>query len=373
MNIRISSMKWLWMFCVAGALSCARHASAQDTTPQAENPPAQTAPEDCDPVTGCPPAISIVDYNGWKAYRLTDGRSEAVIVPEIGRVMRFSLLNGPNWLWNAAPETQKNKKPGDWKNWGGDKTWPAPQSEWATLVGQAWPPDPAWDGAPHQAEVLTGARLRTTTELSPGSGTRLIREHWFDEATGEFVIAQTVWKQSGTPQTLSIWSVTQIEPPDAVFLPLNPNSDYPDKFHWLRGADMEPTITAPSLTLLKVLPMAVEAGKQKSFKIGVDSPTSAIAAVKNGVAFVQRSGRPEGPYPDGAKAEDGTPKSGFPVELYDSGQSTAHYMELELLSPLRRYIPGTRWTHTVRWKLHQLPGQSIDDAGVQAEIEKVLQ
>jgi len=359
----------LLTLCASTILWPASPSPAQDApTP----PAAQPNPDDCDPVTGCPPAISIVDYKGWKAYRLTDGRSVAVVVPAIGRVMRFGLLNGPNWLWNADPETQKNKKPGEWKNWGGDKTWPAPQSEWATLTGKAWPPDTAWDGSPQSAEVLTGAHLRTTSEVSPGTGTRLIREYYFDDATGEFVIAQTVAKLRGAPQILSIWSVTQIEAPDAVFLPLNPNSDYPEKFHWLRRDDQSAEATALSPTLLKVLPAELETGKQKSFKIGVDSPTATIAAVKDGVAFVQRAARSQDTYPDGIAAEDGTNKSGFPVELYDSGQSTAHYMELELLSPLRRYIPGTRWTQTVRWKLHELAGKDVEDAAVVGEIEKLL-
>lgn len=44
-------------------------------------------------------------YNGLEAYRLSDEKTEAVIVPSLsGRVMRYGAVGGANWLWNAAPE-----------------------------------------------------------------------------------------------------------------------------------------------------------------------------------------------------------------------------------------------------------------------------
>src|SRR4051812_45720093 len=45
--------------------------------------------------------ISRATYRGSEAIRLTDGRTEAIIVPSIGRLMRYGLVGGENWLWNA--------------------------------------------------------------------------------------------------------------------------------------------------------------------------------------------------------------------------------------------------------------------------------
>jgi hypothetical protein len=91
-------------------------------------------------------------YHGAPAYRLSNGKTEAVVVPSLsGRVMRFGTVGGDNWLWNAAPE----KLNGDgYKNYGGDKTFAGPHPVWNTFADNLWPPDPAWDGAAHLAQVL---------------------------------------------------------------------------------------------------------------------------------------------------------------------------------------------------------------------------
>ena len=54
------------------------------------------------------PSFSPVKYLGFAAYRLSDGRSEAVVVPRLGRVMRYAMVGGENLLWNSVPgETKK--------------------------------------------------------------------------------------------------------------------------------------------------------------------------------------------------------------------------------------------------------------------------
>src|SRR5687768_3589892 len=58
---------------------------------------------------GCFAAISEVQYNGFDAWRLCDGKTEAIVVPAIGRVMSFKTETGKNWLWNAV--VPKGKTP----------------------------------------------------------------------------------------------------------------------------------------------------------------------------------------------------------------------------------------------------------------------
>lgn len=325
----------------------------------------------------CAPMISETKFEGRAAYKLTDGKSEAIIVPSLGRVMRYGLVDGANQLW-VSPN--KAWKTGEWRNVGGDKTWPAPQSQWATWQKQGWPPSRAWDSEPHRAEVLSGGRLRTTSGVGEGIGARVVREFWFN-AQGEFVVEQAVEKISGPPVQLSIWSVTQIAPPDAIFFPINPQSPFKNNFHWIARPQQNVAWSNPSPTLLQVRPHT-----QTSYKIGVDAPVTAIAAVKDGVAFVQRAARPDGDYPDGALG------AGFPLELWNN--TNPHYNELEILSPLRTYksnpravrvsqLPsgfvkiepsqiGTRWKHTIRWSLHRLPSSDVNAPDVQSAIEQLF-
>ena len=82
------------------------------------------------------PTVERIDFHGWDGLRLRNGLIEAVCVPEIGgRLMQFRLgrhdflfmnpdLLGKRFTFeeHAGDGTIPN-----WKNYGGDKTWPAPQ------------------------------------------------------------------------------------------------------------------------------------------------------------------------------------------------------------------------------------------------------
>src|SRR4029079_14679683 len=84
------------------------------------------------------------------------------------------------------------------------------------------------------------------------------------------------------------------------------------------------------------------------FKLGANPAQPALAAVKNGLAFVVQAEPQEGQYPEGA---DG---AGFSVEVYHhDAPGAGEYTELELLSPLRRLEAGA--TLITRWNVHALP------------------
>ena len=295
----------------------------------------------------CEAAIMQEKFDGRTAFRLSDTASEAIVVPELGRVMSYGLVGGPNLLY-VDPKMQP--KTDQWANFGGDKMWPAPQSEWGVWQKSGgWPPPHEIDGAPHQYEVLSGGKLKTISAVHPGTGLRAVRVYSFNEK-GEFVIEQTLEKWRGGAARHSIWSITQIATPDAIFLPTDPNSAYRDNFLFIdaKRKDLSATV-AVSPTLLRVLP-----SNKNSYKIGVDAPRNMIASVKDGVAFVQKAGHPNGDYPDGASG------AGFGVELYNNVAPA--YNELELLSPLRVYRAsekdgkmGTSFTYSVRWSLYRLP------------------
>jgi hypothetical protein len=208
--------------------------------------------------------------------------------------------------------------------------------------------------------VLPGARLRTTSGLWREFGLRLVREYSF-APDGDFLIAQVIVKESGEPRLHAIWNVTQVQP-EAVFLPTNPNSAYRNGYHWYSQPHQDELIqTFPGM--LQYVP-----SQKSGLKIGVDAPVAAIAAVKNGVVFLERAPRPQGEYPDGALG------AGFPVQLYDSGGTNAreHFIELELSSPLRPFRKGSRWKHTLRWSLHRLPSTDWQTPAAREEIERLL-
>lgn len=312
---------------------------------------------------GCEAAIAETKYHGYEAWRLTDGKTEATVVPALGRVMSFKLVGGDEWLWSAIEGSGKPVKWGAWTNWGGDKTWLAPQSRWGDFgSSNGWPPPREWDQMPFGAQVLSGGKLKIWSPVS-SAGWRISRIFYHDD-NGEFVVEQTVHKLHGDTQAASIWSVTQIggDKIDAVFLPRTASSSYEDGFVWL---SKERDRVAPQAVLPRVL--AVKPTLIGSYKIGTDAPRAALAAMRGDWAFVQRAPRPDGIYPDG---QDG--KSGTPAQLFGLGDAKMNYLEVELLSPLLEFPAASQETHTVRWSIEQLPSANADDPAVHAAIDKLL-
>lgn len=127
-------------------------------------------------------------YNGLDAFRLSEGTTEAMVVPSLsGRVMRFGPVGGQNWLWNAPPEKLGGE---GYQNGGGDKTFVGPHGVWATFANSIWPPDPSWDGPAFEAQTTPEGHLNTLGPVWRGFGVRIAREFWFEN--GEFVIRQTM-------------------------------------------------------------------------------------------------------------------------------------------------------------------------------------
>jgi hypothetical protein len=304
-------------------------------------------------------------WEGRTAYRLSDGKTEAVIVPELSsRVIAFGFVGGPNVLWNAAKG--REWKPGEWKNWGGEKVWPSPQSAWPVYFAPPWPPHTTYDGDGHKAEVVSGNRLRTTGPVMQGWGVRAVREFGFDPATGDFVITTTFRKESGEPRQIAVWNVTQVPQPDAVFLQVNPDSTYKTGYHWFGGTTpKEAQTTAPA----PGEPLLYRPTPTGGYKLGLDAPVITAVAVKGDLAFVLHADKKKDEaYPEGA---DG---SGFPVTVWNNGSDVPdeRYNEIEIQSPLTIMKKGDTLMNVVHWSLHRLPGSDVNAPDVKSAVADLL-
>jgi len=318
---------------------------------------ASPTPVDCDPITGCPAAVASGSYDSRAAYIFNNGHTTATVVPSLGRVMQFGLNSKStfNWLWNNLSPNPKQT----WKNWGGHKTWLAPQDNWEEWSGARWPPDAAWTKIV-KSEVQSGGFLQTTSALSPTSGIRLIHQYGHD-ATGSFFIRQTAEKVSGKPVEMALWSVTQITPPEAIFFVLDKGDTVSDAWKPLQGTadsnvDSHGNIACyyPSTT--------------QSLKVGLKTSTPVLAAFSKGQLFVLRATPQEATYPDGRPSRPG----GFSIEIFDTGSRANPYIELEMLSPLRQAWMGSRWTFTVRWDVYQLKSSKINSPELWEEVAVIL-
>ncbi|MFE0750085.1 DUF4380 domain-containing protein [Gordonia sp. NPDC058843] len=99
----------------------------------------------------------------------------------------------------------------DWRNYGGDKTWPAPQG-WSGPQEWAGPPDPVLDSGPYEfMSSTTGDRvtLTMTSEHDPRTGLTMSRTVSVAEGN-RFVVDLTGTNTGCEPVQWSLWNVTQL-------------------------------------------------------------------------------------------------------------------------------------------------------------------
>jgi hypothetical protein len=164
-----------------------------------------------------PVTVTRVNYHGWPgAYRLANGTVDLVIVPAVGRILRYGFLGGPNALWeNPAVAGKPGQFTGDWNNIGGDKIWPWPQDEWEKRTGRAWPPPPATDQAVHQAFVVKPDTVRLVSPVVAGYGLRIVRDIRLAPTGTQVTITSRFEKiRPGADFPTGVWSITQVPVPD---------------------------------------------------------------------------------------------------------------------------------------------------------------
>ena len=304
------------------------------------------------PAAAAEPAVAKTKWREFEAYRMSDGRSEAVVVPQLGgRLVHYGLIGGTNWIWTGEPGSERKEPP---LMWGGDKTYIGPHTMWKFTQSKVWPPPPP-DFAPHEVQLEPeGAAsaeprvlLRTTSTSWPGYGARVSREYHF-EANGDFVTRHSISAVADNPTLAAVWVITQTIPTEFVFVPLNPKTPYEDGVYWFGFGSPKDQVGATVLSpsLLQIRPVA-----GTGYKLGAHPAKPALAAVHRGEAFLQRADPQEGQYPEGAD------EAGLSVEVYHHHlPPPGQYTELELLSPLRRLDQGA--TLTTRWNVHPVKAGS---------------
>ncbi|MHB8522879.1 MAG: DUF4380 domain-containing protein [Limisphaerales bacterium] len=286
---------------------------------------AAVTPKNVKPVA--PPRVTVTrtSYHGWaNAIVLGNGQVEAVIVPAIGRVMQFRFVGeeGPFWENRELDGQAPNPNAVEWGNFGGDKTWPAPQSEWPRLTDRAWPPPPAFDSMPVQATVKADV-VTLVSPVDPFFGIRTHRSIALDPKKPILTITTTYEKVAGQLSRVSIWTITQLKDPVGVYLPVPEHTLFPE------GYDQQSESAPPSLRVYNGL-ISLTRDSRTSYKIGSDAGTLLWVGEKAMVRIDSKRVR-NGQYPD----------HGCSAEVYTNGGRAA-YVELELVGPLHTLRFGDR-------------------------------
>ena len=212
------------------------------------------------------PFVEEIPFKGWDGVYLSNGLIDAVCVPEIGgRLMQFSL--GPNEFLFMNPDLlgkrftfEEHAGDGElvnWKNYGGAKTWPAPQG-WDGEGQWPGPPDPVLDSGQYQFETSqadTCASVSMTSPPDERSGLRIRRNISLGRGSSRLQFDLSFENISNRAIRWSIWDVAQmacatfdgqLNDDCWLYIPTDPNrerpyeimfgDDNPISISWIRQA-----------------------------------------------------------------------------------------------------------------------------------------
>jgi hypothetical protein len=288
--------------------------------------------------------VQTVTYRGWSnSYYLRNPVVEAVVVPSIGRVMQFGFIGQEGLFWQNEELYRKplSCESEDWLNFGGDKTWPAPEGDWSRFTGKnKWHPPRAFDCMPLEANV-EGADLVLTSPVDPHYGIRTTRRIHLDPSQPVMTIATTYERVSGEPAPIGIWVITQLKDPVAVYVPLPADAS--------AGFVLLTKERPPSLRRLPNGILSLKRSPTAAYKIGTQSET--LLWMNAPYALRIDTTRPTNrEYPD----------FGSSTEVYTNPNPLA-YVELETLGPLELLKAGDKISQTNRYSLFRRGVGSADD------------
>ena len=286
-----------------------------------------------------PVTITRTNYHGWPgSIVMRGGGTEVFIVPAIGRIMQFQFAGEPGPFWeNRALDGQVHPpQVTNWINFGGDKTWPAPEADWSKPFG-GWLPPAAFDSMPIAAKIERD-QVILTSPIDPEFGIRTVRRVFLGPSPGQMTVSTRYEKVRGPARPVSVWTITQLQEPvlAAGFVRHLDQPRFTNGFHPLISALPPDVKSTPSrrrdgdfITLTR--------HPKAAHKIGLAGNEMVWIGEKTMLRVSQ--------WPRPPAAE--TPDHGSRTEIY-TNPDPLKYIELETLGPLQAMKSGDviTWQNT---------------------------
>jgi lysophospholipase L1-like esterase len=288
-----------------------------------------------------PIAVAHETFHGWKSIVLRNAVAEVVVVPEVGRVMEFNLLDGKGHAQGSFwknPAFGKDLKPDaeGWINQGGDKAWPAPQAEWPKIARRGWPPPTTFDAAPYTASIKD-AKVELLSPFDSSYGIRVRRTIALDPLKPVMTIRTVYEKVQGPPVPIAVWTITQVNPPERAYILLPEHSALPQGYtNLLPGAPSNPNVNGRLLSVVR--------DPRQNTMLGSDGET--LLWVGDGPDLLIENKSPQA-------ADSGAqwPEQGSHSKIYTNAAEAAKYVELELLNSVQTLKPGQEASMTTTYTL----------------------
>lgn len=311
---------------------------------------------------------------GWNAVVMQNGIITLATVPSIGgRVMQYDLGSLSSVMVNPTlfGKTYTPAQNGQWYNFGGFKTWPAPQSVWPGT----WPPPPTLDYGMYtivdsvQTNDSVAVSVLSLTEKWIAPNIRFLRKATIYPGTSRVKMEQTIINNGASDVTWGVWSIVQsiVNHPGKTdyqnfwaYFPLNPKSVWSSGDTALGSSKAWKGEISPGTYGVQFSP--------DNAKIFADPDRGwiAYANLSDTVVFARTF-----PIFDGMDYPDG----GARVSVYVSSPASSSapaYMEVEVKGPLVNLAAGGgQYTFTENWWAAKVEGPVLDVDSVGAVAHKL--
>ncbi len=301
--------------------------------------PSRAAPPPSAPATV---GTARVAYHGWPTcLRLTNRVAEVIIAPAVGRILQFHFLGQEDVFWEnpALAGHAPDPRSDEWGNFGGDKSWPAPQSDWPNVTRRSWPPPAGFDAVGVAAEVGRAGAVVLTSPVDADYGIRTVRRVVLDPEKPILRITTRYEKVTGPPRQVSVWVITQLRDPEVVDIPL----PRPSRF---AGGYQKQSEALPRDLKVDDGMVSLRRGASAGTKIGTDASVLIWEGRTVGL-HIDAPRVPAAEYPDG----------GCSAEVW-TNPDPLPYVELEMLGPLRTLRAGDRLEATNTYTLFRCDPRS---------------
>lgn len=206
----------------------------------------------------------------------------------------------------------------NWVNYGGDKVWNAPQSDWG------WPPATELDGTREQVRIL-GNKVFVKSPISSTFGVYVERVICLDATEPVAYIENSLISTRDQQKDLAVWEITQTNDPEVIQIPFEASRQFPSGYVAYDGTK-------------DLLANARREGNVVNFYRNHSIAYKFGSATKAGWLAVQRKGTrltvsapldSKGTYVDSGKAQQ-----------WYGNPDPDKYVELELTSPTYRLKKG---------------------------------
>jgi len=273
--------------------------------------------------------VQQVTFEGWNnCWKISNGLADVVVVPQVGRIMYFGFSGEENVLFDnkSLDGTVADAVTKDWVNFGGDKLWPAPQSDWV------WPPDPVLDRSTLEVRPTEDG---VTIHGKPSDGVVFTRQIHMSPDQPQIRILNRLINVGRKALDRSVWEICQVAQPDRAILPVVKAGGWVN----LTNQPDDSQFVSPNGNDA----VFIKRDPKKGHKYGSNSPAGWVAEEHGHYRLTLSTGFVPGEsYPDQGSVE----------EVYTAGEPDNN-MELELLGPMRHLTPGQSTSIETVWKLEK--------------------